>query len=88
MNESTQIILQQIDLQEILNGIERTDFFVRLKMLVKQVQDLPSPNSPSLTGLCLASSPLATFVSAARSFVSRVTNLPGSLRELWPACLS
>ena len=53
MNESTQIILQKIDFQKILNGIERTDLFVRLEMLVEQVQNLPSPNSPSLTGLCL-----------------------------------
>ena len=89
MNESTQVILQKIDFQKILHGIERTDLFVRLKVLVEQVQHLPSPNGPSLTGLsllevedCLASSPLATFVSAARSFVPRVTNLPGSLKEL------
>ena len=39
--------------QKILNGIERTDLFVRLKVLVEQVQHLPSPNSPSLTGLSL-----------------------------------
>ena len=51
MNESTQTILQKIDFQKIHNGIERTDLFVRLEMLVEQVQNLPSPNSPSLTGL-------------------------------------
>ena len=53
MNERTEIVPTELDLEQILNGVKRARFFVGLKVVLKHEQNLPPADRPIGCGLGL-----------------------------------